>query len=297
MPIIVFWLTPVVLAIIFIIFLLSQTVGKKPKVFLVEPLFFLVQSWQLARFEGNQTRLRELLEDWLPGLELQQSIIEQLVRQIILTPPAIPTKDLTVLSQRTLTFWGEERTLEKSGKKISVLAGPISEVLSYCDADSNGPLAPEQRVNWAAKAETAHNNGFWTLALGESASPDAMLRKKYQLAGLLILEPMIDQQAVMKLREAAGLGEIRLISIAAGSFLHGLAEKVFPARPEKVVTGQELSTMSPSEQEKAVERATIYGEVGRNNRYWIARHLQRRARLLAFSRLPLDNDLPCDQRL
>jgi hypothetical protein len=298
MPIIVFWLTPVALALVLLLVVLGQggSRGRK-KLFLVEPLLFLVGRYQLARCDGDQKRLLELLSDWLPGLELQQSLLEQIARQIVTTPPLVAPKEVEILSQRALSFWAEERLLRRHGKKYSVLAGPVSEVATYCDADPAGPLTPEKAVAWQAKADTAHRNGFWTLSLAESAAEDALLRKKYRLCGLLILEPVLDDRAVIQLRQAAGQGAVRFLSVAAGEFVATISERIFPSRREKVVSGFELSALSPKEQERSVEAATIYGAVGKNNRYWIARFLQQDYRLAAFSRVPLDDDLPAHDRL
>lgn len=297
MELIVFWLTPVVLAVVFLLFLLSHRPGKKKRIFLIEPLLFLFEKFKVARVIGNEKEIKKLLSYWLPGLELQQSLIEQVVRQIEDSPPLIVPKELAVLTQQPLPFWSEIRQIELGGKNIFVLAGPVTELINYCDADDDGSITPEKRVSWPATAETAHKNGFWTLALAYSSSPDAMLRKKFKLAGLVILEPVLKNQSVIEVRQAASQGEVRLISVASAGFCQAMLEKIFPDLKVKTVTGPDLSDMSPKDQERSVEAAKIYGEANTKNRYWIARHLQRQGYLAAVSNLPLDADLPADQRL
>jgi len=70
MPLIIFWLTPIVVAVVVLLFILTQRTKNKPKLFLVEPLLFLAKSYQIARLQGNEKVLRRLLELWLPGLEM-----------------------------------------------------------------------------------------------------------------------------------------------------------------------------------------------------------------------------------
>lgn len=297
MELVVFWLTPVVLVVVFLLFLLSQRPNKKKRIFLIEPILFLFDKFKIARLIGNDSEIRKLLSYWLPGLELQQSLIEQIARQIEDSPPLIAPKDITILTQQPLPFWSELRQMEVSGKNLFVLAGPITELVNYCDADYDGPISPEKRVSWPATAETAHKNGFWTLALAHSSSPDAMLRKKFKLAGLIILEPVLKDQSVIEVRQAASQGDVRLISVASAGFCQAMMEKIFPDLKVKAVAGPDLSEMSPKDQERATEAAKIYGEANTKNRYWIARHLQRHGYLAVVSNLPLDADLPADQRL
>jgi hypothetical protein len=297
MPLVVFWLTPVVLVMVFLLFLISQRPHKRRRIFLIEPLLFLFEKFRVARSIGNEQQLKKLLSYWLPGLEMQQSVVEQLVRQIEDAPPLIAAKDTTVLTQQPLPFWAELRHLEVVGKSHFVLAGPISELINYCDADFDGPITQEKRVSWPGNAETADKNGFWTLALAESHSPDAMLRKKFKLAGLVVLEPVLNAQAVAEVRQAASQGEVRLLSVMSANFCQSLLEKIFPELKVKAVSGPELSEMSPRDQERLTEAAKIYGEVGQKNRYWIARQLQRHANTVVISKLPIDTDLPADQRL
>jgi hypothetical protein len=297
MPLVVFWLTPVVLVTVFLLYLLSRGPGKKRRIFLVEPLLFVFEKFRIARFIGSESELKKLLSYWLPGLELQQSLIEQVARQIESTPTLFAPKDITVLTQQSLPFWAELRQIDLSGKNLFVLAGPVTELINYCDADADGLVTPEKRVSWPATAETAHKNGFWTLALAYSSSPDAMLRKKFRLAGLIILEPVLKDQSVIEIRQAASQGEVRLISVMSAGFCQAILEKIFPELRVKAVSGPELSDMSPKGQERTIEAAKIYGEIGQKNRYWIARQLQRHGYLAVLSNLPLDNDLPADQRL
>ncbi|MEX2361922.1 MAG: hypothetical protein WD544_01975 [Patescibacteria group bacterium] len=298
MPLIIFWLTPIVLVLVFLLVVFSQKPREKSKVFLVEPLLFLVGRWHLARFEGNETVLRRLLSYWQPGLEMQQSIVEQLVRQITISPPTVvPEKNLAILSQKTLLFWTEVRQIEQAGKTSSVIAGPISEVVEYCDADLAGPLTPEKRISWPSHAQTAAKNGFLTLALAEASSPDALLRKKFRLAGLLVLEPVLDDRAISQLRQAEALGKIRYLSVLPANLVEQIVEKVFPPARFKKISGEHLATLSPKEQENAVDQTEIFGEVGKKDRYFIARHLQRTGELNIATNLALDDDLPADRRL
>ena len=71
MPLIVFWLTPVILVVIFLIVMIQYKVSDKPKIFIVEPLLYLIKKWEMARIEGNEKNINRLFSYWLPGLEMQ----------------------------------------------------------------------------------------------------------------------------------------------------------------------------------------------------------------------------------
>ena len=158
----------------------QHKVSNKPKIFIFEPLLYLVKRWEMARVEGDEKNTNRLFSYWLPGLEMQQSIVEQLVRQINFRLPVIPDKNITMLNQRTLPFWAEERELEIRGKKTSVLTGPISEVMKYCDVDMSGNLTREKTNKWLKKADDAYSNGFLAIAFAESSTKEALNNIKYK---------------------------------------------------------------------------------------------------------------------
>ncbi len=170
----------------------------------------------------------------------------------------------------------------------------MSEIINYCDADTDGRLTPEKRVAWPGRADLANRHGFLTIALAESSAPDALLRKKFKLAGLLVLEPVINSHAEAKLRQAEGLGSLRYLSVLNADLVEQLVQKVFPIERFKKVSGETLATIEPAEQERLAGEAEIFGEMATKNRYWIIRHLQRRYSVSVISNLPTDNDLPSD---
>lgn len=297
MPLIIFWLTPVFLIVIFLIVLSQNKVSNKPKVFVVEPLLFLVKKWELARIEGDDKRTRRLMGYWLPGLEMQQSIIEQLARQIIVRPPIVPDKNITILNQKILPFWAEERELNVQGKKSSIIAGPISELIKYCDSDIKGKLSKEQVDAWLKKTDKVHSNGFLAVAFAESSSKEALETKKYKLVGLAILEPVLDKNAELKIRQMSSAGKIKIVSLLPATLAEQLMQKVFPSRKDTVISGGQLSKLSPKKQEDAMDNSTIFGEVAVKNRYYIARHFRRDNYLTIVSNVPGDSELPADNRI
>ena len=297
MPLIIFWLTPVFLVVIFLIVLTQHKVSIKPKLFIIEPLLYLIKKWQLARIEGDEKNTRRLFSYWLPGLEMQRSIVEQLVRQVDFNRPVIPDESIAILNQRTLPFWAEERELELRAKKSSVLAGPISEVIEYCDADTRGKLTREDIDSWRKKADKAYANGFWALALAESSSAQALESKKYKLIGLMILEPVINKKAEAVLRRMTAVGQVKFLSFLPASFIERLVQKIFPSRKVQTINGQELSKLSPIKQEAAMDSKEIFGEMAAKNRYYIVRHYRSRYSLTVASLVPSDDELPADNRI
>jgi len=220
-----------------------------------------------------------------------------LVRQIEATPPLMGLKEIKVINQQSLPFWSELRHVEVNGKDEHIIVGPIAEVINYCDSDDEGPLSPEQRIGWPEKAETASRHGFLVLALANSSSPDAMLRRKFRLAGLVILEPKLDERAMIDLRQIASQGQVRFASLASEKLAAALFEKVFEVANPKAVRGEDIVDVHPKEQERIVDQAVILGSIGDKQRYWIARQLQRHHYLVVVSRLSRDSELPADQHL
>lgn len=297
MPIMIFWITPILVALIVLLFITQHKSSNKPKLFLVEPLLFLVKQWHLARIEGNEKLVRQYLSLWLPGLEMDKSLSEQLVRQIVSAPPLINPKQAVVLGQKRLPFWAEQRQVEINGKKTSLLLGSVEEVVSYCDADSSGPLTPGDRIAWPVKADKAHKNGYMTLAVAQSSTHDPLLRRKYKLIGVAILEPVINEGSLLKIRQMASLGQVRFMSLASPLLVADLMDKVFPGRKQTIVNVQELEEYEPVRQEKAIEGADIFGLAGSKNRHYIARYLQRSHHIILVSHLAMDDQLPSDTRL
>ena len=297
MPLIVFWLTPVILVVIFLIVMIQYKVSDKPKIFIVEPLLYLIKKWEMARIEGNEKNINRLFSYWLPGLEMQRSIIEQLVRQVNFRIPVIPDKKITILNQKTLPFWAEERELEIWGKKTSVLAGPISEVIKYCDVDVGGNLTKEKTNVWLKKADNAYANGFLALAFAESSTKEALDNIKYKFTGLMILEPVIDKKAEGTIRQMTAIGKVKIISFLPANFIEQLMQKIFPSRKDRIISGQELSKLSPKKQETAMDDGTIFGEITTKNRYYIAKHFHGKYNLTIASNIAVDDDLPADKRL
>lgn len=297
MPLIIFWLTPVLLLVIFLVVISQNKVSDKPKVFLVEPLLFLVKKWELARIEGDEKKTKRLLSYWLPGLEMQQSIIEQLTRQINVRPPIIPDKSIIILNQKTLPFWAEERELDLRGKKTSVLAGPISELIKYCDSDTKGPLSREQTEAWLKKIDNVYANGFLAVAFAESSSKEALNTRKYRLIGVTILEPGINTKNQQKIRQMSSIGKIKIISFLPAALAEHIMQKVFPSRKDAVISGLQLSKLTPKKQEEAMDSSTIFGEIDAKNRYYIARHFHRDNDVTVVSNVSSDSELPADNRI
>ncbi len=294
MPLVIFWLTPVALVLVLALLLIRVQPKHRPKLILVEPLLLLINQWHVSRIVGNESAVRRQLALWQEGLELNQSVIEQLARQIIKAPGA-KANPATILEQRRLPFWAEQRLVETLGKKNAVLCGPVGELLEYCNVDENGELTGSKRQEWQDLAATAARNGFMALAFAETSGNAELADKSYQFIGLAVLEPVYNQEMSQKLRSLAAQGQLRFLSFLPIALLENIREKILPANaPPNTVSGEELQEMPPAEQEAAIERSVIYGGIPTRHRYYIARQLQRHHELIVASRLPQDSDIPAD---
>lgn len=294
MPLLIFWLTPVVLVLVLVLLLLRFQPKHKPKLILVEPLLLLVSQWHVSRVVGNEREVRRQISLWQDGLELSQSVIEQLARQII-TKPSSMSNQSAILEQRRLPFWAEQRLIETIGKKSAVLCGPVNELLDYCNADDNGEMASEKRREWLDLAATAARNGFLALGFAETSGSSELAEKAYRFTGIAVLEPVFNQEMLQKVRSLSSLGQLRLLSFLPIALLESVREKALPAHAlPSTVSGAELQEMTPPEQEAAIERSAIYGEIPTRDRYYIARQLQRHHEVLVASRLSQDSDIPAD---
>ncbi|MEX1051947.1 MAG: hypothetical protein WEC83_01000 [Patescibacteria group bacterium] len=294
MSLLVFWLTPVVLVLVLALLLLRYQPKHKPKLILVEPLLLLVNQWHVSRIVGAEPSVRRQLALWQEGLELKESVVEQLVRQVIVQPGAKATRAI-IIEQRRLPFWAEQRIVETLGKRSAVLCGPVSELLDYCNADNSGELTQEKRQEWLDLAATAARNGFLALGFAETAGKPELAEKAYQFSGITVLEPVFNKEMLQRVRSLAAQGQLRFLSFLPIALLENIREKALPAHASaSTVSGQELQEMLPKEQEAAIERSVIYGEIPTRSRYWIARQLQRRYQLIVVSHLSQDNDIPAD---
>ncbi len=292
MPLLVFWLTPVVLVLVLALLLLRFQPKRKSKLVVIEPLLLLIDQWHLSRIIGDDRAVIRHLRQWQQGLELTHSTVEQLARQIVLKPSQ--AGQAAILEQRRLPFWAEQRVIEVNGKKSALLCGSVGEVLEHCDADDAGALTSEKRREWQGLASTAARNGFLALACAETSNIDSSERP-YRFMGLAILEPVYNQEALKKFRALSGVGQVRLLSFLPVALLEIIREKLLPAAADpRSISEQELQELPPRQQETAIENSNIYGEIPTRSRYYIARQLQHRYELLVASRVGQDSDIPAD---
>lgn len=290
----VFWLTPVVLVLVLVFLLLHFQPKLKPKLILVEPLLLLASQWHVSRIVGNEREVWHQISLWQDGMELSQSVIEQLARQII-TKPGSRANQSAILEQRRLPFWAEQRLVETLGKKTAVLCGPVNELLEYCNADDAGEMGSEKRREWLDLAATAERNGFLALSFAETSGKTELAEKAYRFTGVAVLEPVFNQEMLQKVRSLSSQGQLRLLSFLPIALLENFRTKALPAHAlASTVSGAELQEMTPHQQEAAIERSAIYGEIPTRNRFYIARQLQRDHELVVASRLPQDSDIPAD---
>jgi hypothetical protein len=288
----VFWLVPVLLVVVFTLILLHHAQsGRKPRLLLVEPCGTLVRQWHLARIIGDERQVIRLLGLTQAYHDHSGSILEQVLHSVSLNGPK-PSS--TLLRLERLPVMGEKRALEVDGKVMLIAVGLIEEVLPLVKYDSDGKtlLGDESGRELQRVSTNAAAHGYLPLAcVGRFAHGKVPLTgaEHFSWAGLALLEPEVDREALSKL-QSYPRAKLKLLSVLPDELLGQLSRQV--GRSEAWAGLGAGYRDNPQEQEQYWDATAYIGAAGLRERYSAIRYFQHGRDCQVWSANPEDAKLP-----
>jgi hypothetical protein len=286
MPIVLFWLTPVLLLVVVILLFLQEQQKDKPKLMLIDP-FLVLESLQIARIIGDEKGVYDELAMLRRVLPNSDAYLERVIRLLNPIMPRRYSKPRLLKYVLHSEFLIEYR-YEYAGRITSVLFGRLDEVAEMAQDYVN-------LEQFKTSQERADHEGFATFALARRI--DAKLiegKRTYRILGQLIVEPELNLGRLSKIRLAVGGGKYLFLSWLDLGVSTKIAEAVFPVAQFVGASATATRQLPPKDREAVFERATIYANTTLNDRYEIVQFWRHRAEPIFIGASANDRDhLPC----
>ncbi len=287
MAVIVFWLMPVVLLVVLI--LLSLQIikhNRKSKLYIIEPVGFLVRDWQVARFEPDSQALTQVFKLLANSNLSEGTLLEQI---IISASKSVSLKSKssagTLVEHQSFGALSERFVLEIGNKRKSFLLGSLDQMGEHIEGEKIG--------KYRTLTQQSAEHGYLALVMASSfIHGDKSKKSKHQIEGVVVLEPEIDQGQTAKLRRI-GQKPTRFLTVLPVGVASALYAQVFPAQRHFDLNTEELETLLPPKFAEAdLEKAIIVGGADLIARHQALRVWQRQYDCIVVSRNPEDRDLP-----
>lgn len=273
MDLLIFWLTPVILAVVLILVSLSHRPKTKLlPLTLIEPLGTLFKDWRLARRIGSEKRLADLT-NYFSATELDQW---SRLGEIVKGDAQLPSK-VALVKTEPLSLLGEKRLIEVENKTISVIIGLPAEVLGQIET-----IDPKA----AAEATRAEANGILTLHVGEVVIHGRDNQFRHRYIGSLLFEPIFEPSKLEKLIAW------RWLSVLPSTLLAHYATQLPGTEDGHFYDATEITQAPPQEAEERLAAAKVIGSANLRDRYQIVCQYQRQHDCRFWSRNPADRKLP-----
>lgn len=288
MEVIVFWLMPVVLLVVLILLVLAMSARKTTKqpLKVIEPLGWLVTSWQVARFEPNTQSLTQLFKVLASSNLSKGTLLEQI---IVSAAGSIRLKSkatvATLAEHQLVGPLAEQFVLTLGTKKQSVLIGPLEQIESLVD--------DEKIAKFRALSQKSAQNGYLALTMATSfVHGDRSKKTKHQIEGVVVLEPSIDQSRVAQIQKIDH-DQTRFLTVLPFGVATHLYGQVFPDQTPFGLNAKELETLLPPKYAEAdLEKAAVVGGADIVARHQALRVWQQKHSCVVVSVNPEDRDLP-----
>ncbi|MEK7201922.1 MAG: hypothetical protein AAB669_00070 [Patescibacteria group bacterium] len=288
MEVIVFWLMPVVLLVVLILLvlaILARQVTKQPLTVL-EPLGWLVTSWQVARFEPNNQPLARLFKVLASSNLSRGTLLEQI---IVSAAGSIRLKSKAttgiLVEHQSVGPLAEQSLLALGTKKQSVLVGPLEQIENLVD--------DEKIAKFRALSQKSAEHGYLALAIASSfLHGNKSTCAKHQIEGIVVLEPNVDQIQLALLQKISREQTRFLTVLPVGVGTH-LYSQVFPHQTQFGLNAKELETLLPPKFAEAdLDKAAVVGGANLIARHQALRVWQQKHNCVLVSVNPEDRDLP-----
>lgn len=288
MELVIFWLVPVVLLVVLILLvlaILARQVTKQPLT-VIEPLGWLVKSWQVARFEPNTQSLAQLFKALASSNLSRGTLLEQI---IVSAAGSIRLKSkataATLVEHQSIGPLAEQFVLMLGTKKQSVLIGPLEQI--------EGLVDDEKIAKFRALSQKSAENGYLALTMAASfVHGDKPNKTKHQIEGIVVLESNIDQGQLAQLQRF-NHEQTRFLTVLPVGVAAHLYGQVFPDKSHFGLNAKELETLLPPKFAEAdLDKAVVVGGADLIARHQALRVWQQKHSCVVVSVNPEDRDLP-----
>lgn len=272
MDLLIFWLTPVILAVVLIFVAIShRPKDKAPTMNLIEPLGLLLKDWQLARTIGSEGRLRELI-NYFAATELDHwSRLGEIIKSTDRRQPKV-----ALTKSQLLPLLGERREMTVDNKTVSIVIGLPTEIIGQIEA-----VDPKH----AAEAARAETNGLLALHVGELIVHGETSQATHRYVGTLLYEPKFQPPAKL-----ATLQNPRWLSVLPPALLAHYFQG--EQADGHAYAASEITQAGPQEAEERLAAARVIGSANLRDRYQILGQYQRHSICQLWSSNPEDKKLP-----
>lgn len=284
-------MVPVVLLVVLILLTLQIIKhNRKQEIHIIEPLGFLANSWQVARFEPDSQTLKQVFKLLATSNLSKGTLLEQIITSSS-NSVSLKSKSSTgtLVEHQSFGALSERFVLEAGNKKKSFLIGPLEQIEEF--------IEDEKIAKYRTLSQKATENGYLALVIATSFVHGNKTKKsKYQIEGMVMLEPVVNQDFVAILQGASQKPSRFLTVLPVGVASH-LFSQVFPSKAHFDLNAKELETLLPPKfAEVDLEKATIVGGADLIARHQTLRVWQREFDCIVVSRNPEDRDLPITPR-
>ncbi len=287
--VIIFWLVPVGLLVVFTIILLGHTRDpKRRKLLFLEPLGTVITQWRPVRFVGDQVALPQSLKLLVATRTSDASALDLILSLELDGRPM----SAELLEHQLLGAWAEQRVVVDEGRSLSLLAGDPAIVLraSRYRSDGRTLLTESDRAEINLTAKRAGEHGYLALAVAKRYFHSRIFEAdKHTWLGLILLEPIIDESLIARVRQLIP-GRVKLLSVLPTELLGYIQTKV---RGESQFAGiPTRPSTDPVAREDHWQRTDVLGETSFEDRFAIVRYFESRRDCRLVSVLPGDRKLP-----
>lgn len=288
MAVIIFWLMPVVLLVVLILLVLAILARQttKQSLTVIEPLGWLVKSWQVARFEPDNQSLTRLFKVLASSNLSKGTLLEQI---IVSAAGSIRLKSKPnagiLVEHQSVGPLAEQFILEIGTKTQSVLVGPLEQIENLVDDD--------KIAKYRALSQQSAEHGYLALTIATCfVHGDKPKKTKHQVEGVIVLEPKIDQDQAARLQKNSQQ-PIRFLTVLPVCMATNLYSQVFPDQTPFGLNAKELETILPPKFAEAdLDKAAVVGGADLIARHQALRVWQQKYTCTVISVNPEDRDLP-----
>lgn len=173
---------------------------------------------------------------------------------------------------------------------LLITKGAVANVIDSCTSirSADGSTAPiaEHRQALQAKFEAYSSDGFRVIAVGYRVIARTTVSKEDEtdmvFAGFVLMEDPLKEGVTQAIEELRTLGVGLKIITGDNRFCAAHVAKKFDMRPDLILTGPEITQLSPEALVAKAREAEIFAEIGPDQKEMIIRALQKGGGAVAY---------------
>lgn len=250
----------------------------------VEPLGFLLKSWQMARIIGEEDKTIAVLTVFLRANSSEPCLVDEIVSSLVKLPRR-QKGGSALLEEKKLRLFGRVRTVARTDTIISIVVGLPEEAKDIVSLDGN----QWREINRAA------GRGYLPLVVGalekHNGAPGAR-PEKHRLVGVVLVEGEMDEMAQKSLRQL-GTSAVRFLTLSPAPLAEWIHCQLFPNDEPLVLAAQEAfrENLSIKQREELIQQAQIIASADLEQRNMVLHIWRHSTHCKLISHNPEDEEL------